>query len=105
MVPNSLGPAELLLHYGTDEQKDKYLPSLADGSYIPCFGLTGPNNGSDATGSIDEGEIVKVKGRPMIKVNLNLFALNVKNDSASSGSILANSLKFPLCNFNFIFLI
>jgi len=71
MVPNSLGPGELLTHYGTQEQKTKYLPGLADGTYIPCFGLTGPNNGSDATGSIDEAEIVKVKGRPMIKVNLN----------------------------------
>ena len=71
MVPNSLGPGELLTHDGTHEQKTKYLPGLADGTYIPCFGLTGPNNGSDATGSIDEAEIVKVKGRPMIKVNLN----------------------------------
>jgi acyl-CoA dehydrogenase len=42
MVPNSLGPAELLLHYGTDEQKDYYLPRLADGREIPCFALTGP---------------------------------------------------------------
>jgi len=71
MVPNSLGPGELLTHYGTQEQKTKYLPGLADGTYIPCFGLTGPNNGSDATGSIDEAEIVNVKGRHMIKVNLN----------------------------------
>ena len=59
MVPNSLGPGELLTHYGTKEQKDKYLPGLADGTYIPCFGLTGPNNGSDATGSIDEGEVIE----------------------------------------------
>ena len=58
MVPNSLGPGELLLSYGTEEQKQKYLPKLANGHYIPCFGLTGPNNGSDATGSIDEGEVV-----------------------------------------------
>jgi len=71
MVPNSLGPGELLTHYGTEEQKNKYLPSLADGTYIPCFGLTGPNNGSDATGSIDEGEVVKVKGKAMIKVKIN----------------------------------
>jgi alkylation response protein AidB-like acyl-CoA dehydrogenase len=71
MVPNSLGPGELLIHYGTEEQKNKYLPGLADGTYIPCFGLTGPNNGSDATGSIDEGEVVKVNGRTMIKVKIN----------------------------------
>ena len=71
MVPNSLGPGELLIHYGTQTQKEKYLPGLADGTYIPCFGLTGPNNGSDATGSIDEGEVIDVNGKPMIKVNIN----------------------------------
>ena len=71
MVPNSLGPGELLIHYGTEEQKNKYLPGLADGTYIPCFGLTGPNNGSDATGSIDEGEVVKVNNKTMIKVKIN----------------------------------
>lgn len=51
MVPNSLGPAELLMHYGTDDQKNYYLPRLARGEDIPCFGLTEPNAGSDA-GSI-----------------------------------------------------
>jgi len=54
-VPNSLGPAELLLHYGTDEQKNHYLPRLADGREIPCFALTGPNAGSDATSIPDYG--------------------------------------------------
>ena len=58
MVPNSLGPSELLLDYGTERQKDEYLPKLANGEFIPCFGLTGPNNGSDATGSIDEGTVL-----------------------------------------------
>jgi acyl-CoA dehydrogenase len=48
MVPNSLGPAELLLHYGTEEQKRHYLPRLATGEEIPCFALTGPEAGSDA---------------------------------------------------------
>ena len=71
MVPNSLGPGELLSHYGTDKQKHDYLPGLANGSYIPCFGLTGPNNGSDATGSIDRGTIVEKDGKLMIKVSLN----------------------------------
>ena len=47
-VPNSLGPAELLLHYGTQEQRDYYLPRLARGEEIPCFALTGPLAGSDA---------------------------------------------------------
>ncbi len=54
-VPNSLGPAELLLHYGTDEQKAHYLPRLADGREIPCFALTGPFAGSDATSIPDYG--------------------------------------------------
>ncbi len=71
MVPNSLGPGELISHYGTEEQKNTYLSGLAHGKYIPCFGLTGPNNGSDATGTIDEGEIVHINGKTMIKVNVN----------------------------------
>jgi acyl-CoA dehydrogenase len=55
MVPNSLGPAELLLHYGTQEQKDKYLRNLACGKEIPCFALTGPFAGSDAGAIPDKG--------------------------------------------------
>ncbi|MDQ2702302.1 MAG: acyl-CoA dehydrogenase [Pseudomonadota bacterium] len=54
-VPNSLGPAELLMHYGTDEQKQHYLPRLADGREVPCFALTGPFAGSDATSIPDYG--------------------------------------------------
>ena len=69
MVPNSLGPGELLTKYGTQEQKDYYLPKLANGEFIPCFGLTGPNNGSDATGTIDEGVVLKKDGKIMVKVN------------------------------------
>ena len=72
MVPNSLGPGELLTHYGTEKQKDQYLPGLAEGKYIPCFGLTGPNNGSDATGNIDKGiAVLKKNGKIVIKINLN----------------------------------
>jgi len=59
MVPNSLGPAELLLEYGTDEQKNHYLPRLADGREVPCFGLTGPFAGSDATAIPDYGVICR----------------------------------------------
>jgi len=55
MVPNSLGPAELLLRYGTDEQKSHYLPRLADGRELPCFGLTSPYAGSDAASIPDVG--------------------------------------------------
>ena len=72
MVPNSLGPGELLQHYGTDEQKMFYLPKLAKGEFIPCFGLTGPNNGSDLTGSIDEGVIKQnINGELDIHVTIN----------------------------------
>ena len=71
MVPNSLGPGELLIQYGTEEQKEKYLPKLASGECIPCFGLTGPNNGSDATGSIDKARVVEVDGKLKLRVCLN----------------------------------
>lgn len=56
MVPNSLGPAQLILKYGSPQQKDKYLEKLSKGDYIPCFGLTGPWNGSDAGAIPDYGE-------------------------------------------------
>ncbi|SDH47323.1 acyl-CoA dehydrogenase [Pseudomonas panipatensis] len=59
MVPNSLGPAELLLHYGTDAQRQRYLPSLARGEDIPCFALTSPQAGSDASGMSDIGIVCK----------------------------------------------
>lgn len=71
MVPNSLGPAELIQHYGTPWQKDYFLPKLADGTFIPCFGLTGPNNGSDAVGKIDEGTVEKINGETKIKITLD----------------------------------
>lgn len=57
MVPNSLGPGELLLNYGTDEQKNRYLPGLAKGEEIPCFGLTSPEAGSDAGAIPDTGVV------------------------------------------------
>jgi acyl-CoA dehydrogenase len=59
MVPNSLGPAELLLHYGTDEQRQHYLPRLARGEEIPCFALTGPLAGSDAGAMPDTGIVCR----------------------------------------------
>ncbi|MNF56949.1 Acyl-coenzyme A dehydrogenase [compost metagenome] len=59
MVPNSLGPAELLLHYGTDQQRQHYLPRLARGEDIPCFALTGPLAGSDAGAMPDVGIVCK----------------------------------------------
>ena len=56
-VPNSLGPGELLQHYGTEEQKNYYLPRLAKGEEIPCFALTSPEAGSDASAIPDVGEV------------------------------------------------
>ena len=58
-VPNSLGPAELLLHYGTEEQKNHYLPRLAKGEEVPCFALTSPEAGSDAGSIPDVGVVCK----------------------------------------------
>jgi acyl-CoA dehydrogenase len=59
MVPNSLGPGELIERYGTDEQKSKYLKRLAKGKEIPCFALTGPTSGSDAAAMRDIGIVCK----------------------------------------------
>ena len=73
MVPNSLGPAELLLHYGTDEQRNHYLPRLARGDDIPCFALTGPLAGSDAGAMPDTGIICKGQwqGEEVLGLRLN----------------------------------
>ncbi|HKU09240.1 MAG TPA: acyl-CoA dehydrogenase [Bradyrhizobium sp.] len=73
MVPNSLGPGELLMHFGTKEQQDRWLPRLADGRDIPCFGLTSPEAGSDAASMIDKGVICKgtFEGREVIGLKLN----------------------------------
>jgi acyl-CoA dehydrogenase len=72
MVPNSLGPAELLIHYGTDEQKNHYLPRLAKGLEIPCFALTNPEAGSDAGAIPDFGIVCKGmhEGREVLGVRL-----------------------------------
>ena len=73
MVPNSLGPAELLLHYGTDEQRQRYLPRLARGEEIPCFALTGPLAGSDAGAMPDSGIICRGQwqGEEVLGLRLN----------------------------------
>src|ERR1700683_1122008 len=72
-VPNSLGPAELLLHYGTEAQKNHYLPRLARGDDVPCFALTGPRAGSDAASIPDTGIICKGRwqGREIVGIRLN----------------------------------
>jgi acyl-CoA dehydrogenase len=72
MVPNSLGPAELLLHYGTEAQKNHYLPRLARGLEMPCFALTGPDAGSDAGSIPDYGVVCKGlhEGREVLGIRL-----------------------------------
>jgi len=73
MVPNSLGPAELLLHYGTDAQKRHYLPRLATGEEIPCFALTGPEAGSDAAATQSVGVVCRGtwEGREVLGMRLD----------------------------------
>lgn len=73
MVPNSLGPGELLEKYGTEAQKQKYLSRLASGQEVPCFALTGPNAGSDAAGMADVGVVCTAdyQGKPTLGVRLS----------------------------------
>jgi acyl-CoA dehydrogenase len=73
MVPNSLGPGELLMRFGTKEQQERWLPRLADGRDIPCFGLTSPEAGSDAASMIDSGIICKgdFEGKEVLGLKLN----------------------------------
>ncbi len=73
MVPNSLGPAELLLHYGTKEQKDHYLPRLAKGLEVPCFALTEPGAGSDAGAMTSHGVVCRgeYQGKEVLGIRLN----------------------------------
>ena len=94
MVPNSLGPAELLIHYGTPDQKDHYLPRLARGDEIPCFALTEPNAGSDA-GSIRSSGVVfrDEDGRLYLRLNWNKRYITLASISTLIG--LAFKLKDP----------
>ena len=73
MVPNSLGPGELLLHYGTEEQRKYYLPRLAKGDEVPCFGLTGPEAGSDAAATQSTGIVEKriIDGKEVLGLRLD----------------------------------
>ena len=73
MVPNSLGPGELLLHYGTEAQKQRYLRRLAEGKEIPCFALTGPEAGSDAAATQSEGIVEKrvIDGKEVLGLRCN----------------------------------
>lgn len=73
MVPNSLGPGELLMQFGTDEQREYWLPRLARGEEIPCFGLTSPEAGSDAASMVDSGVLCRGtwKGEEVLGIRLN----------------------------------
>lgn len=73
MVPNSLGPGELLMHYGTEEQKQRWLPGLANGTEIPCFGLTSPEAGSDAGAIPDTGVVCygEFEGQQVLGLRMN----------------------------------
>jgi acyl-CoA dehydrogenase len=73
MVPNSLGPGELLMKFGTKAQRDYWLPRLVDGREIPCFGLTSPEAGSDAASMVDEGVVCRgvYKGEEVLGIRLN----------------------------------
>ncbi|HLR33323.1 MAG TPA: acyl-CoA dehydrogenase [Fodinibius sp.] len=99
MVPNSLGPAELLMHYGTQEQKDRYLPGLATGEEMPCFALTEPTAGSDAGSMTAEGEVFKGEdGELYIRLNFEKRYITLAAISTIIG--LAFKLEDPENYFN-----
>ena len=94
MVPNSLGPAELILKHGSQAQKDKYLSNLANGIQVPCFGLTEPNAGSDATSITSNGVVFKdINGEIKIKLNFEKRYITLGNIATLIG--LAFVLKDP----------
>ena len=94
MVPNSLGPGELLMRYGTKEQREHYLPRLADGREIPCFGLTEPGAGSDAGAIESEGFLFKDEnGELKLRLNWNKRWITLAGVSSLLG--VAFQLKDP----------
>ncbi len=97
MVPNSLGPAELLLHYGTEAQKDHYLPRLARGEEVPCFALTGPDAGSDASSMPDIGVVEKgvFEGEEIVGIRLNWAKRYITLGPVATVLGLAFKLKDP----------
>ncbi len=94
MVPNSLGPAELVERYGTDEQKHHYLPRLANGREIPCFALTEPNAGSDAGGMTSSGTVFKDEDGK-IKIRMNIDKRYITLSSVATLLGVAFQLKDP----------
>ena len=94
MVPNSLGPAELLMHYGTEEQKEHYLPRLATGEEMPCFALTEPTAGSDAGAMTAEGVVFKDENGEL-KIRLNFKKRYITLAAISTIIGLAFKLRDP----------
>jgi acyl-CoA dehydrogenase len=97
MVPNSLGPGELLTHYGTAEQQDKWLPGLASGTEIPCFALTGVEVGSDATKMPDTGIVCKrtIDGEEVLGLSLTFNKRYITLAPVATMMGLAFKLKDP----------
>ena len=97
MVPNSLGPGELLTHYGTKEQQDKWLPGLASGKELPCFALTGVEVGSDATKMPDTGVVCKrtVDGKEVLGLSLSFNKRYITLAPVATMMGLAFKLKDP----------
>ncbi|MES1928673.1 acyl-CoA dehydrogenase [Salinisphaera dokdonensis CL-ES53] len=97
MVPNSLGPGELLTHYGTKEQQEKWLPGLASGKELPCFALTGVEVGSDATKMPDTGVVCKrtVDGKEVLGLSLSFNKRYITLAPVATMMGLAFKLKDP----------
>ena len=97
MVPNSLGPAELLLHYGTEDQKRHYLPRLASGEDIPCFALTEPGAGSDAGSMTSSGVVCRgtYEGREVLGMRLNWNKRYITLNAVATVIGLAFKLRDP----------
>lgn len=97
MVPNSLGPGELLLHFGTEQQKDHWLPRLADGRDIPCFGLTSEDAGSDAAAMTDEGVVEQgeFEGKTVLGIRLNFHKRYITLGPVATVMGLAFKLRDP----------
>ncbi|MBI2383977.1 MAG: acyl-CoA dehydrogenase [Gammaproteobacteria bacterium] len=97
MVPNSLGPGELLMYYGTPEQRKQWLPGLVKGTEIPCFGLTGPEVGSDATAMPDLGVVChgEHEGKKTLGIRLNLSKRYITLAPVATCIGLAFKLKDP----------
>jgi acyl-CoA dehydrogenase len=94
VIPSSLGAAELIKHYGTQDQKDHYLPKLAAGEYVPCFGLTEPTAGSDAASIKAEGLVFK-DGDGELKIKLNFRKRYITLAPAATLATIACQLDDP----------